>query len=135
MQKTYMQTRKDKVYVLRGNAEIDDEEKNALKLNFTIKNADKDTILELPYIFYPGYRVNISYKGETTQLATSESENGFVQIVIPDNIGEGKIQCEYTGTKLEKASYIISLLGIIVFIAYIIYSKKKHIKPEKRDEI
>ena len=115
--------------------DLDDEEKNALKLNFTIKNADKDTILELPYIFYPGYRVNISYNGETTKLATSESENGFVQIVIPDNIGEGKIQCEYTGTKLEKASYIISLLGIIAFIAYIIYSKKKHIKPEKRDEI
>lgn len=135
LQKTYMQTREDKVYVLRGNAEIDDEEKNALKLNFTIKNADKDTILELPYIFYPGYRVNISYNGKIIQLATSESDNGFVQIVIPDNIGEGKIQCEYTGTKLEKASYIISLLGIIAFIAYIIYSKKKHIKPEKRDEI
>lgn len=88
----------------------------------------------MPYIFYPGYRVNISYNGETIQLATSESDNGFVQIVIPDNIDEGKYSVSIQD-KVRKSKLHYSLLGIIVFIAYIIYSKKKHIKPEKRDEI
>ena len=64
-----------------------------------------------------------------TILETSESENGFVKIVIPEDISEAKIIVDYTGTVLEKTAYIVSGISILLFIGYIIYfrikSKKK----------
>ena len=54
-----------------------------------------------------------------------KSENGFVQITIPENIESGKINFCYKGTNIEKVSYIISAISLIGFIIYIIYYKKK----------
>lgn len=124
-QSTYLKTREDRVYVLEGNTNIADEKKNALNLEFRITQGSKDTVLELPYFFYPGYKVALKNGEKTTILETTESDSGFVQIILPEYVEEGKITLEYTGTTLEKASYAISLVGIIAFIGYIIYFKRK----------
>lgn len=124
-QSTYLQTRTDNVYVLEGNSNIVNEEKNGLNLEFTITETSKDTVLELPYFFYPGYTVILKEGEKETRLQTTESDSGFVQVVIPENIEEGVITLDYTGTTLEKVSYVISLIGIIGFIGYIVYFKRK----------
>ena len=124
-QHTYLQTREDKVYVLEGNANIINENKKALDLTFEINTANKGTILELPYFFYPGYTVTLSYFGNEVELKTTESENGFAQVILPESVEEGKITVEYTGTTLEKTSYLISAVSLIGFMIYIIYYKKK----------
>lgn len=124
-QSTYLQTREDRVYVLEGNVTVTNENKQGLKLTFDITNAEKNTLLELPYFFYQGYTIMLTENEKTIELKASESYNGFVQIVLPDDIDNGTINVEYTGTTLEKVSYIISLISLVGFICYIFYSKRK----------
>ena len=120
----YLSKRENKTYILSGNAKIYNENKDGLKLDFKAENIEKDTILELPYLYYLGYDVTITYNGQQYKLKTFESENGFVAIQLNENMQEAEISVEYKGTALEKASYAISALMLIGFAIYIIYSKK-----------
>lgn len=138
-QKTYLLYREDRVYVLKGDATIESETKQGLNLKFNISNANEDTVLELPYIFYPGYTVKLEYTTTNnsgnitiTNLNTKESNSGFVEVTLPDDINKGTITVEYTGTTLETISYAISVISLVIFIIYIIYYKKKN-KTEVKD--
>ena len=111
--------------VLNGSAEIEEENKIALHLDFKIKNAKIGTELELPFLFYPGYKVVLEDENKTQRLNTQESNCGFLLITIPENITEGKIIVNYTGTVLEKVAYAISAVSVTIFIAYIIKLRKK----------
>ena len=122
----YLQTRKDKVYVLSGEARINNENKEDLHLEFNMLEAEKGTELELPYIFYPGYDVTLEYNGNETKLETYESENGFVKIIIPEDIEKGKIIVDYTATTLDKASYVLSGISLIAFISYVVLYRRKY---------
>lgn len=133
-QRNYLTTRGDKTLVLSGSAKIEDEEKDALHIDMTIRNAEKDTRLELPYLFYPGYTVIMEENGKKINLQTTESENGFVQIVIPEYVEEAKIVVDYTATTLEKVAYIISGISIVCFIAYVAYINRYKIKKIKNKE-
>ena len=124
-QRSYVQTREDRIYVIKGNEIIENEEKDGLKMFADIKKAIKGDVLEFPYFFYPGYEVTIETSEKCIKLKIEESENGFVQITIPENIESGKINFCYKGTNIEKVSYIISAISLIGFIIYIIYYKKK----------
>ncbi len=125
-QRSYLVNRGDKTLVLQGNANIQNESKDAFHLEMNITDAEKNTKLELPYLFYPGYRAVLEYGQNTVNLKTEESDNGFVQITIPEQIEEGKITVDYTATVLDKASYIVSGISLVCFIVYVIYSKKKN---------
>lgn len=124
-QRSYVQTREDRIYVIKGNEIIENEEKDGLKMFADIKKAIKGDVLEFPYFFYPGYEVTIETSEKCIKLKIEESENGFVQITIYENIESGKINFCYKGTNIEKVSYIISAISLIGFIIYIIYYKKK----------
>lgn len=140
-QGSYTNSREDRVYVLSGEAVIEKEEKYALNMNFCIGQASKDTIIELPYLFYPGYTVKLINNNNVTILDTSESTNGFIQISLPEDVQNGSMSVEYTGTILEKWGYAISGVSFILFLEYIIYSKKyenintikRKIKEEKNE--
>lgn len=128
--RNYIKNRKDKVYIISESAIIENENKDDLNLTFTIKNAKKNTVLELPYLYYPGYEVKIkNYNLENNsienRLEIFESEHGFLAIKIPEYIEQAEIRVEYKGTILEKMSFIISLIGIIGFITYVVYNKRK----------
>ncbi len=55
-------------------------------------------------------------------MDTFETENGFLGCDIM-NQEEGKLEIEYTGTKIMKMTQILSIFALI---AYIIYVWKKH---------
>ena len=120
----YLDTREDRVYIIDGKATIKNEEKQGLCLRFDAQNS-QNSVLELPYIFYPGYRAEITDNVNTKILPITESDNGFLQITIPDTFENAKVTIQYTGTLLEKASYIISLVSLIIFIVYVVYYRKK----------
>lgn len=122
---TYLQEREDRVYILQGSSDISNEKKDGLNLEFNILKGHKDTVLELPYFFYQGYTVTLKQGEEITILETNESDSGFLQVVLPENINEATITLDYTGTILEKVSYVVSLIGFISFVGYIIYFKGK----------
>lgn len=120
----YLNTREDRVYILEGNAKIEDEEKYGFHLIFNVSQAEKGTILELPYLYYPGYVVEVCTSAHTINLEVTESQNGFLQITLPEDIEQGNINVKYTSTMIEKVGYIISAVSLITFIGYVIYSKK-----------
>ena len=122
----YLSERNNNTYIISGDINIISENKNALHLEIDIKDAEKGTELELPYICYPGYNIKLLYNEKTEQLSYTESDYGFIKIEIPENISEGKIILDYTATTLDKVSYIISGISVIGFIIYIIIYKKQY---------
>ena len=99
-------------------------------MTFDIIDASKNSVLELPYIFYPGYNVTLKQDNEITNLYTEESENGFLKVTLPEDIKKGTITIKYTGTTIEKISYTISAFSLIGFISYIVYYKNKTKKED-----
>lgn len=122
--KSYLDYREDKVYVLDGKATIINEKKKDLQLEFDIENYKANTILELPYIYYLGYTVTTE---QNEKIQMFESDNGMLAIKLDENIESAHITVKYTGTIIEKVSYLISAISIMTFIGYVIYSKKQDI--------
>ncbi len=124
----YIKTREDRAYVLNGNATIENEEKDGTNMTFDISNVEANTIIELPYIYYLGYDVEVTEQGGQTEKAeTFESDNGFVAINVPETAE--KVTVKYTGTMLMKITYIVSCVtlvgGIVVLIVSKIIERKK----------
>lgn len=132
-QSGYVNKRENRVYILSGNAIIENEEKHGLNLKFDVSNINNNTILELPYFYYLPYKINLEKKdGTIKKLTFTESENGFIQIELnPED--EGKIVFEYSLTNIEKISYIISATSFAIFIIYLI--KQKQVQKNENDNI
>lgn len=122
--KSYLDYRENRVYVLDGNSTITNEKKKGLQLEFDIENYKANTILELPYIYYLGYTVTTE---QNEKIQMFESNNGMLAIKLDENIESAHITVKYTGTTIEKVSYLISAISIITFIGYVIHSKKQDI--------
>ena len=121
----YIKERKNRVYILSGNANIENEEKNGTNMTFYVSDVEQNTEIELPYIYYLGYSAElINENGEITKLDTFESDNGFVAINLSEGM-EGKIEINYTGTTLMKISYFISIgTAIILVIGVLCFNKR-----------
>ena len=94
----------------------------------------KDTELELPYLFYPGYRVVLQTGDKEIELETMESDYGFLEVTIPEDIAEGKITVDYTATTLDKAAYIISGVSLVGFVVYVIVFRRNNKKKKALTE-
>lgn len=126
LQRTYLNERDyNKIYVLEGEAKIENEEISNLSVTAIVKNCTENTILEFPFFYYPGYKITLEEDGEKAELESVESENGFVSTTINKNITETKITVEYVGTTITYVSYMISFISLIIFMVYIIKQKKK----------
>lgn len=123
-QYTYVDTRLDTIYVLKGNTVIENINKDGLSMQAKINNAKEGDILELPYFYYPGYEIELKAGENEIKINAKESENGFVQITIPRDIEYGEIYFKYTGTIIEKMAYMISAISLVIFIIYV--NKEKH---------
>lgn len=121
----YITKRKNKIYILSGEATITDETKNKLTLTCNLEKVSEGTKLELPFINYPGYKVTLKDKDGEKNIEYKQSEKGLIEIEIPAAFERGELKIEYTGTTLEKTSYIISIISTILFIGYLIYTKRK----------
>lgn len=116
----YICERTNGAIVLSGNATIKDEEKNGSNMHFTIEGEKSEVTVELPYIYYLGYNVYVN--GQKVEY--QESDNGFIMMNL--TLDQTKtIELNYTGTKLEKITFVISIVSSLGFIAYIIYCRKK----------
>lgn len=124
---TYLKERDyNKIYILKGNAEIVKEEKKDLSMTANIENIEEDTILEFPFLYYPGYEVSIIKLNENKELNKKciETEHGFAGIQLKEKIDKAQIKFEFKSTIITKISYFISLIALIVFIFYIIRQKR-----------
>lgn len=130
----YIVERENRTYVLSGNAKIENEEKNGTNMSFDVSEASENTVLELPYIYYLGYTVEITEAdGSTQSIDTFESDNGFVAINLPKGI-EGKVEVTYTGTTLMKITYVVSIgtASILVIGGVWLLVKKRKIDMSQK---
>lgn len=106
----YIANRKDEVIVLDNNeAVISDYTKQASNMNCKISNINKETTIELPYIYYLGYRVYANGQ----EIKYTESDNGFIQINIAK---DSQIKVKYLGTNEMLISYVISIISFAILI-------------------
>lgn len=102
-------------YVVSTNKDLDytyKKKKNILYIDF--KNNEKNTHLELPFIYYKGYSAYIG----SNKLKIYEGVNGLVTTIIDKKYTEGKIKVFYEGTLIQmitKYTSIITLIGLLFF--------------------
>lgn len=118
--RSYIETREDKIIILEGDAKILEENKENTNLNAKISSSVENVKLELPYIYYLGYEVTLKQNGEIVKLETYETENGFIGITIPNVTQEGLLEVNYQGTAIMKISAFTSILGAILLLVTII---------------
>ena len=117
----YIATREDRIYAIDGKAVIENEEKDGSKLKAKISTFENDVILELPYIYYPGYEITL----DGMHVNSFETENGMLGIGVNKNENT-LIEVKYSGTSIMKNSMFISILGIIGLVIYIIFERKEN---------
>ena len=130
--KTYTLQREDRAYIISGEANILEQNKNNLTFSLTAENVSDGAIIELPFFNYPGYTVLIENNNTKQKVDYHESEFGFIEITIPEQMKNVKIDVKYTGTVIEKLSYVISIISAILFIVYLLYIKRKDKLNDKK---
>lgn len=120
----YIKQRENKAIVLSGSCDIENEQKNGNKMEFDVKDAKSNTVIELPYIYYLGYDIELETDNkEKISLKAYESDNGFIEIHL-ENGESGKVIVYYEGTILIKISMIISILSFTIIILYMVWKKE-----------
>ena len=122
----------NKIHILSGGADITKEEKNNGILSFDIKDVKENTCLELPYLFYKGYKIEYtSYENNYKEiLEAKESEHGLVKIDVDTNT-RGNIKVSYHITTLHRVCIVISLSTIMIYSIYTIIKILKTNKEKK----
>lgn len=106
----HIANRKDEVIVLDNDeAVISDYTKQDSNMNCKILNVKKETTIELPYIYYLGYRVYANGQ----EIKYIESDNGLIQINIAQ---DSQIKVKYLGTNEMLISYAISIISFATII-------------------
>ena len=57
------------------------KKKEKLQDKISLENIEENTVLELPYLYYMGYNIEVRYdEQEYNKIKYEESDNGFMQI-------------------------------------------------------
>ena len=123
----YLRDRNQKVAILAGKIEIEEQNKNGSSMEIKYTNCEGANI-ELPYLYYPGYDIKVN--GE--QVKYYETSNGFIGLNL--NNYSGEITVKYTGTKLARGSFYVSLCVLVIFIIYNIILINREIKEKRKNE-
>lgn len=109
--------RGDQPKITSGSAEITNYHKEGVNISFDITGTTTDTTVELPLIWYPGYKATIN--GKRLDLHASK-EYGLVEVTFSDNT-QGEVKTYYTMSIATKIGVIIStatLTGTVVWLWY-----------------
>lgn len=114
----------DKVYEV--SEELTDEEDTISEANqddegSKANTTSEDIEIELPYIYYLGYRVKIDGK----EVKYTESEHGFLQINIDKELNEeAEITVKYLGTNEMIIAFAVSLVSTVSYAIFTITAKR-----------
>lgn len=121
----YARLRGDSIKTMYAETQISNRSRQNEVTRFDIKT-DKPEKLELPLLYYKGYRAVID--SEKLPIPIEESENGLVSITVERS---GHVDVYYYGTFVQRLSYLITLISIIGLCIYIIREKRIRIKKSK----
>ena len=95
-----------------------------MKVEFYNNNSN-DSYLELPLIYYLGYKATLDINGKTVNLAVEKGTNNIVKVPL-DGYASGTIYVKYSGTYLQYISLIITIVTLLLLFIYIISKKRKY---------
>lgn len=105
-------------HILSTN-EVITANKKGTHLSFHI-TLSKDDIIELPFLYYPGYIV----KANKQKISTFETENGLLGIKLEK--GSYDIQTYYRGSNIMLISYTVTLISFLIFVILMIRQHRKN---------
>lgn len=112
----YFENRSNTVIVTEGNAKISNEVNKTPYLEFDV-NTSEETTLELPRLYYLGYKITLTDSSGTKKIKYFEDNNGFIEIGVNTT---GKIKVRYVGTTLNIIGRILFLIASIISISFLI---------------
>lgn len=107
----YLNTHEYELTTSNGTATILSD--SISKLTFSLSD---NAVISIPRIYYPGYNLVDS---SNNSIAIYEDDNGL----IGSNLSAGTYTLTYSGTKYQKLSFYISLLGFIIYLIYMLRKK------------
>ncbi|MBR4278793.1 MAG: hypothetical protein IKT34_01330, partial [Clostridia bacterium] len=87
--------------------------------------------IDVPLLMYKGYTAHLS---DGTELECYKGKYNRIRVNVGD-VREGEITFEYTGTAVQKISGVVSVVSLIVMIAYLIMAPKLLSKDNKSKKI
>ncbi len=103
-----------------SNGSLIDGQKDNLK--FTVRVEKDAAYIDIPFIYYKGYRAyNLT---NDRKLKISKSDSGLVRVHLNDNVAGDTIMVEYYETFLSRACRMISIVTLIGCIIFIWRNKK-----------
>ncbi|MBR2997197.1 hypothetical protein IKF33_02080 [Candidatus Saccharibacteria bacterium] len=118
----YLKNKTEDVVVKEGAANVSDVVRNTPNLDFKVETK-KGTTLELPLLYYIGYEIKSLDANESKDVEYKESENGFIEIFVPQN---ANIRVRYVGTNIMHISKVIFFVGSITTIICTILLQRKN---------
>ena len=101
--------------------------KEGTKMTIEFYNNNKDnTYIELPLIYYLGYKATIDINGQKVNLPVEKGTNNIIKIPL-EGYTNGTISVYYGGTVLEYISLLITIIALILLFIYMI-SRRKQIR-------
>ncbi len=115
----YIKERSDEgAEVLTGDAEIKDYVKDGTRIELVVQSGSGASI-ELPLVFYPGYKVHASGVG------VGVSEHGLVLLELPEGF-DGRIEVYYGMSGMTMWGLMISIVSVIGSCVWIFSPKIRH---------
>lgn len=118
-------------YIYQGKASIS-EYNNAKIPNLTFKiECSEDSVIQLPLIYYKGYKITLTNENGTTTLNNYEID-GLLSFNVEES---GKITIKYTGTTVYQISRYTQGITIIVLLGVLCWYGQKHYNCKKNNKI
>lgn len=114
----YIAERGNTVITENSNTTISDIKKNNGVTTFSL-STDGNEIVETPLLYYKGYKAEINGK----DISVTESDNGLVQLSTNES---GNVKIYYGGTIIQKISFFVTIISILLFCIYIFLNRKKN---------
>jgi hypothetical protein len=101
--------------------------RNSSKIEFYYDDTENEMTIHIPFAYYTGYIAYIEEEnGEKTKLNVVEDEETKNVIISSDEIKTGRITVEYKMTIIQRISYLITWVTMILLVIYIFYYYKKN---------
>ncbi len=129
-----LEERGTKLKVVSGEAKLKEAKKDGLNVDFAVENDEGVSEIELPMIWYPGYKAEMD--GEKLDVKASD-EYGMVLVTVPEG-KSGEVKVYYGLSTMTGIGLAVSTVTAGLSVAWLVISGvrsgMKRKKTRKEDE-
>lgn len=108
--------------VSQEGSRVLDQNKMGTNVRVEYENTQKGTWIEVPLLWYPGYRAVDLNTGE--ELPITIGDNHVIRVHVPDE-QNGVFQVYYAGRRKYRAAELITMLTVLGWAGAVIYRRRK----------